>query len=182
MSQESGGFQLYGLLAEFKTPEELVEGCRKVREAGYTKLDAFSPFPVEGVYRALKMPKLRLPMIVLFAGILGGCFAFFMQYYLMAVNWPLNVAGRPPDSWPHFIPVTFELTVLVASLTSAITMLGMNGLPMPYHPLFNVHRFRLASQSAFFLCVQSTDAQFDADATRSCLLDAGAKEVFPVDE
>jgi hypothetical protein len=156
-------------MAEFENPQDLVVAARQARAAGYRKMDAYTPFPVEGLSEALELGSTRVPTIVLIGGLLGAALGYSMQYYLMAVDYPVNVGGRPLHSWPAFIPVTFELTVLLAGLAAVIGMLALNGLPMPYHPVFNVQRFALASRDRFFLCIEASDPQFDREETRRFL-------------
>jgi hypothetical protein len=172
----------YGLLAEFETASQLVEAARRTRDAGYHAIDAFSPFPIEGLTDALgHRQRGRLPVLVLAGGLTGAAGGFLLQYYSMAIDYPLNVGGRPLFSWPAFIPITFELAVLVAAITTVLAMLGLNGLPMPYHPLFNVPGFARASRDRFFLCVESRDPQFDPHRTRAFLESLGAREVSDVE-
>ena len=160
---------IYGLMAEFENPQDLVDAARRARAEGYRKMDAYTPFPVEGLADALELGGTRVPLIVLIGGLIGALLGYFMQYYLMAVDYPVNVGGRPYNSWPAFIPVTFEMTVLVAGLSAVLGMLGLNGLPMPYHPVFNVPRFALATRDRFFLCIEATDPRFDREGTRRFL-------------
>jgi hypothetical protein len=157
---------LYGFMAEFKQPEELLNAARAAFKAGYRKMDAYSPFPVEGVAEALGFDHTRVPLVVLIGGITGGAVAYGMQYYSAVWDYPLNIGGRPLHSWPSFIPITFELTILFAAFAAVFGMLLMNGLPKPYHPVFNAPEFKLASQTRFFLCLQATDAQFGEKAKR----------------
>ena len=156
---------IHGLVAEFSDPNELVVATRHAYAAGYRHLDAYSPFPIEALAEALGVHRTRLPVLVLSGGIIGGVSGFALQYWTSVIAYPLNVGGRPFNSWPAFIPVTFECTVLVAALFAVLGMLALNGLPMPYHPLFNVPRFALASRDRFFLCIEATDPQFDYDDT-----------------
>ncbi len=173
--------RLFGLLAEFERPADLLEAVRRVREEGYRKTDAFTPMPLEGLSDALGVPPSPLPALVLAGGILGGVGAFAMQYYASVIDSPLNIGGRPLNSWPSFVVITFELTVLGAALAAVLGMLALNGLPRPYHPVFNVPRFALASRNRFFLLVEAADPRFDPDATRKLLEGLKAQEVWDVD-
>jgi hypothetical protein len=170
----------YGLVAEFETPAALVQAAGRAREAGYKRMDAYSPFPVEGLNDALGQKPTLLPLVVLLGGVMGGLGGYLLQYYTAVHTYPLNVGGRPLHSWVMFLPVTFECTILGASLTAVFGMLGMNGLPMPYHPLFNVERFALASRDRFFLAIRAVDPKFDLAQTRQFLEGLGAREVTEV--
>lgn len=158
--------RLYGMLAEFDNPENLVAAARRAREAGYRKMDAYTPFPIEELNEALELGRTWVPTIVLIGGILGAAVGYFLQYYISVIDYPINVGGRPLHSWPAFIPVTFETTVLTAGLFAVLGMLALNGLPMPYHPVFNVPTFSLASHDRFFLCIEAGDPRFDREQTR----------------
>jgi len=158
-------FDLYGLMAEFEHPEELLDAARRAREAGYRKMGAYTPIPVEGLSAVMGHGRTRLPMLTLLGGVIGGLSGYAMQYYASVISYPLNVGGRPLHSWPAFIPITFELTVLGAALFTVLSILGLSGLPMPYHPVFNVPAFKLASQNRFFLCIQSRDPKFHVGET-----------------
>lgn len=163
------GDKIYGLLAEFETDEALLQAIRRAREEGYRELDAFAPHPVEDLDEALHLRPTRLPWVIFAAGCFGGFLAFFVQWFSTVVHYPLNVGGRPYNSWPAYIPVTFELTVLFAALTGVLVMLARNGLPRHHHPLFNVPEFDRASCDRFFLCIESGDERFDRQATREFL-------------
>jgi hypothetical protein len=171
---------IYGLLAEFENPTDLLVAAQSVRQDGYKKIDAYSPFPIEGLAAALGFHYSRLPLVVLIGGLVGCAGGFLMQYYANVVAYPMNVGGRPDNSWPAFIPITFELTVLVGALAAVLGMLGLNGLPMPYHPLFNVPGFDRATRDRFFLCIEATDPKFDRDATRQFLSTLHAREITEV--
>jgi hypothetical protein len=170
----------YGLLAEFESIEALVEAVRAARREGYTRMDAYTPAPVEGLAEELGFHRSRLPWVVFAGGLVGCVGGFVMQWYAAEVSYPLNIGGRPLFSWPAFIPITFELTVLVGGLTAVLAMLGMNGLPQPYHPLFNVERFACASKDRVFLCIEARDPKFDLEATRQLLAGLHPREVWEV--
>lgn len=160
---------IYGLMAEFNSPSALLSAAQRAYQQGYRQLDAYSPFPIEGLADAIGFHRSGLPLVVLIGGLLGGLGGYLMQYYLSVIAYPLNVGGRPLHSAPAFIPVTFELTILIAALAAVLGLLALNGLPMPYHPVFNVPRFDQASRNLFFLCIEATDPQFDRQNTRGFL-------------
>ncbi len=172
---------IYGLLAEFEDPSTLVRAAREARAAGYRRLDAYTPYPVEELGDALELHEHRLPLVVLLGGILGGLGGYLLQYWTSVIDYPLIVGGKPFHSWPAFIPPTFETTVLGASLAVVFGMLALNGLPMPYHPVFNVPRFALSSRDRFFLCIEATDPLFDRDETRRFLERLVPRQVSEVD-
>jgi hypothetical protein len=161
--------RVYGLLAEFAQPENLLAAATAAHAAGYRRMDAYTPFPVHGLSEAIGLRQTRLPTIVLIGGILGACIGFGMQYWYETTHSPMNIGGRPHNSWPSFIVITFEMTILCAALSCVLGMLALNGLPQPYHPLFNVPSFELASRSHFFLCIEARDPKFDLDETREFL-------------
>ncbi|MCC6166550.1 MAG: DUF3341 domain-containing protein [Caldilineaceae bacterium] len=175
------GRPLYGLLAEFDSADALVERAQQTYQAGYRRISAYSPFPVEGLADAIGLRPTRLPYLVLIGGIAGGLGGYALQYYAAAIDYPLNIGGRPLNSWPAFIVVTFEMTILGAALVAALGMLLRNGLPQPYHAVFNAPRFHLASQDRFFLCVEARDPNFDLAQTRQFLEGLGASEVVAVE-
>jgi hypothetical protein len=161
--------KIFGLMAEFDTPSALVDAANRARLAGYREMDAYSPIPIEELNDALGLRRTRLPRLVLLGGILGGLGGFGLEVWTQAIDYPLNVGGRPYISWPQYIPVTFETTVLGAALTCFVAMWALNRLPMPYHPVFNVTAFERASTDRFFLCIEAHDKQFDLDQTRRFL-------------
>ncbi|MBM3820860.1 MAG: DUF3341 domain-containing protein [Acidimicrobiia bacterium] len=173
---------IYGLMAEFETPTGLVEAAEQARLAGYRKLDAYSPIPIDELNEALALRRTRLPMLVLAGGILGGLAGYGLEYWSQAIAYPLNIGGRPLHSWPHFIPVTFETTVLGAALSAFVGMWALNGLPQPYHPVFNVPEFARASRDRFFLVIETADPRFDRHGTEQFLKGlhpVGVHEVAP---
>ena len=170
----------YGLLAEFDNPSSLVAAAASARHAGYRCMDGYSPFPIEELHEALGAHHTRLPLIVLIGGLIGCLGGYGLQYWASAIAYPLNVAGKPLHSWPAFIPVTFECTILGAALSAVLGMLALNGLPMPYHPVFNVPRFALASRNQFFLCIEAKDPKFDLEETRRFLETLNPREVTTV--
>lgn len=171
---------LYGLAAEFDSPAALVQAARLAHEAGYRRVDAYAPFPIEGLPEALGFHRTKMPLLILIGGITGAVSAFALQYYCAVISYPINVAGRPLNSWPSWIPVIFELTVLIASLTAVFGLLALCGLPMPYHPLFHVPRFSRATRDAFFLCIEAADPRFERTATRDFLTGLNPREVSEV--
>lgn len=181
MGADTRSSRLYGLMAEFDSPAALVAAARRAREGGYRKFDAYTPFPIEELHEAMHIHKTAVPLLVLLGGIAGCLAGFGLQDWVSAFAYPLNIGGRPYHSWPSFIPITFELTVLFASLTAVFGMLALNRLPKPYHPVFNAPRFELATRDRFFLCIESADAKFDAAATRTFLESLGPREVTDVE-
>ncbi|MGQ9488321.1 MAG: DUF3341 domain-containing protein [Armatimonadota bacterium] len=173
---------LHGIIAEFESAEELLHAVKRAREAGYTQMEAYSPFPVHGLSEAIGFEDHKVPWVVFIAGVIGAIAGFSLQYYISVVDYPLNVGGRPFLSWPSFIPVTFETTVLFAAFGAFIGMLALNGLPQPYHPVFNAPRFERASQDQFFLCIEAKDPMFDRAKTRQFLENLGARLVSEVEE
>jgi hypothetical protein len=160
---------IHGLMVEFLTAQEVLAATRRSREAGYRDMDAYTPYPVEGLAVELGMRKTRIPFLVLMGGLVGVCVGFFMQYYSMAVSFPFNVGGRPANSWPVFLPIAFEVLILVGALSAFLGMMFLNGLPRPHHPVFNVPQFARSSQDRFFLCIEATDPHFDRQVTAEFL-------------
>jgi hypothetical protein len=174
--------EIYGLLAEFDGPEPVLAAARDAYREGYRHLDAHTPFPVEGLAEAVGFQKRKLPLIVLLGGLAGLAAGYGLQYYAAVVGYPMNVGGRPLHSWPQFIPVTFEMTILGAALAAVLGMLALNKLPQPYHPLFNVPEFERASQNRFFLCIEATDPRFDRRATHELLQSFKPRAVHVVEQ
>jgi Alternative complex III, ActD subunit len=170
----------YGLMAEFATQDGLLEAARSAYQAGYRRLDAFSPSPVEGLADAIGFQHTRIAALTLIGGICGGLGAFALQYYINVINFPLNIGGRPHNSWPSFIPVTFELTVLGAALATVLGLLALNGLPKPYHPVFNVPSFQRATSDRFFLCILAEDPKYDDLETREFLAGLKSSGVYDI--
>ncbi|MGH9438036.1 MAG: DUF3341 domain-containing protein [Terriglobia bacterium] len=168
---------IYGVMAEFDNTVDLLEAAHHAREAGYKQMDAYSPFPVEGLSEAIGLQRTWVPLVTFIGGLIGCCGGFFLQYYPNAMGYPLDIGGKPFDSWPSFIPITFELTILCAGIFCVVGMIAMNRLPTPYHPVFNVPRFQLASQDRFFLCIQSKDPAFEIDKIRRFLEEQHPREV-----
>ena len=172
---------IYGLMAEFPSADALVAAAHQVHEAGFQKVDAYTPYPIEAVSEALDLPRSKVPLIVLIGGLLGGLGGYMLQYWSQVIRYPMNIGGRPVHSWPAFIVPTFECTILGASLAAVVGMILLNGLPLPYHPVFNVPRFALASRDRYFLVIEAVDPKFDPDATRSFLAGLNASEVSEVE-
>lgn len=173
---------IYGLMAEFETPEQVLEAARRTHGAGYRRIDAFSPIPVEGLAEAVGFDWTALPALVFCGGLLGGLGGFGMCWYANVISFPLNIGGKPYNSWPMWIPITFELTILGASITAVLGMLALNGLPMPHHPTFNVPRFALASTDRFFLCIKARDKKFNLAETKTFLESLRPHGVYEIED
>jgi len=171
----------YGLMAEFDSAQELLDAAHKVREAGYTKTDAYSPMPIHGVAEALGMKERKIAPLVLMGGITGALAGYGLEYWTSVIAYPLNIGGRPFHSWVSFIPPAFETTILFAAGTAVISMIALNGLPLPYHPVFNAKRFHLASQDKFFLAIEAADPRFKEEDTRAFLASLQAREVVTLE-
>ncbi len=172
---------IHGLMAEFTSPEALLAACRGAYAEGFRQMDAYTPFPIEGLGESIGFHRTKVPLIVLIGGILGCLGGFYLQYWVAVIDYPINVGGRPLNSWPSFIPVTFELTILIAALFAFFGLLALNKLPMPYHPVFNVPSFELASRNRFFLCIEAIDPKFDLEQTGRFLESTGAQGVHEVE-
>jgi hypothetical protein len=170
----------YGIMAEFDSPTSLVEAAHRTHEAGYNKLDAYSPFPVEGLAEAIGFDKNNVPLVVLIGALVGGLSGYALQYWVSAITYPINVGGKPYHSWPAFIIVTFEMTILFGGIAAVLGMLALNGLPMPYHPVFNVPRFAFATKDRFFLIVFSSDPKYSPTETRRFLESLGPRSISEV--
>lgn len=172
---------LYGVVAQFGTVEDLMRAAERVKAAGYTKTDAYTPFPIEGLDEALGMKPTRLGWIVLAAGVLGGLGGFFMQWWANTQYYPLIIGGKPLNSWPNWIVIMYELTILSAAFTAGLVMIFRNGLPRAYHPIFNTPGFEAASRDKFFICVESADPRFDLRRTTAFLESLGPERVVEVE-
>lgn len=171
---------LHGVMGEFETPEQLLAAAKSARQAGYKHVDAYTPFPIEGLAQAIGFRWTAVPLITLIGGIGGGLTGFGLQYWCAAISYPQNIAGRPLNSWPAFIPVTFELTILGASIFAVIGMLALNKLPQPYHPVFSVERFAHASTDRFFLVIEASDPKFNLAESSRFLQEVAARHVTEV--
>ena len=156
---------LYGFLAEFENPEDLKRCVQRARQEGYRNMDTYTPFPIEGMGEELRLPHTPVPIIVFIGGLIGAITGYGMQYYSAVISYPLNIGGRPYHSWPSFVVITFELTILFAGISAVLGMLALNSLPKPHHPLFNEPRFERATQDRFFLCIEARDPAFDTQKT-----------------
>ena len=172
---------LYGLMAEFDNTEDLLSAARRARQAGYKRLDAFTPFPVEGLADIIDVPMSRVPLICLIGGLIGCIGGFYLQYWPNVIGYPLDIGGKPYNSWPAFIPITFELTILCAGLATVFGMLALNGFPTPYHPVFNVAQFELATRNHFFFCIMAQDPKFDLQRTKEFLAGLNSRGVFEIE-
>lgn len=171
---------IYGMMAEFDSASNLVAAARQTHEAGYRKIDAYSPFPIEELTEAIGFHHNYVPLVTLIGGLLGGLSGYLMQYWIAVIDYPLNVGGKPYHSWPSFIVVTFEMTILFAGIFAVLGMLALNGLPMPYHPVFHVPRFALATKDRFFLIIFSTDPKYEAAGARRFFENLGARSISEV--
>lgn len=171
---------VYGMMAEFDSATDLVTAAHKTHAAGYRKIDAYSPFPIEELAEAIGFHRNNVPLVTLIGGLVGGLSGYLMQYWISVVDYPVNVGGKPYHSWPSFIVVTFEMTILFAGISAVFGMLALNGLPMPYHPVFNVPRFALATKDRFFLIVFSTDPKYESAGTRRFLEGLGPRSIAEV--
>jgi hypothetical protein len=172
---------VYGLLAEFTDPDDLIEAAGKVRAEGYRHFDCYSPFPIHGLAEAMHFEDPRVPWFAFFGGITGAILGFGLQYFIAVVDYPMNVGGKPLLSWVQFFPVTFECTVLCTGLATFISQWALNGLPRLHHPIFNGKNFARASQDRFFLCIESKDSKFELEKTEAFLADLGAANVSEVE-
>ena len=159
---------IYGMMAEFDSPSDLVAGAHKTHDAGYKKIDAYSPFPIEDLAEAIHCTN-HVPLVTLIGACIGGLSGYLLQYWVAVITYPINVGGRPYHSWPSFIVVTFEMTILFGGISAVFGMLALNGLPMPYHPVFNVPRFAMATKDRFFLIIFSSDPKYSPAGVRQFL-------------
>src|SRR5947209_18369734 len=173
--------RLYGVMAQFDTPSRLVAAARETYAAGYRQINGYSPFPIEELTEAIGFKRTTLPLIVLAGGIIGALGGFFMQYWMEVIDYPINVGGKQFNSWPAFIPITFECTVLVASFAAVLGMLALNKLPQPYHPVFNAPNFALATRDHFFLVIEASDRTFQHEEVMQFMRSLGPKDLIEVD-
>lgn len=173
--------RLYGVMAQFDSPTDLVAAARETHAAGYRQINGYSPFPIEELSEAIGFTRTSLPLIVLIGGIIGGVGGFFMQYWMEVIDYPINVGGKPFNSWPAFIPITFESTVLCAAFAAVLGMLALNKLPQPYHPVFNAPNFALATRDSFFLVIESKDPKFKHDEVVGFLKSLEARDICDVE-
>ena len=178
----SSEHKLHGIVAEFEDEASIIEATGKTVEAGYHHVEAYTPYPLEELMDILHLHKNKIALVILIGGLVGCAAGFFMQYFASVIHYPINVGGRPFNSWPSFIPVMFECTILFASISAVLGMILMNGLPRPYHPMFNVDRFQYASQDRFFLCIEADDPKFNPEETRQFLENLHPHEVSEVEE
>src|SRR6185295_17170177 len=176
-----GADKIYAVMGEFSDPDDLVKAGRRIREMGYTKLDAMSPFPVHGIDDAIGIPYSKLGWIVVTAAVIGILTAQWLQYYVGVINYPLVVGGKPLFDFTFSIPVTFELTVLFSSITCVIAMFALNGLPRMYHPSMNYRNAHRATDDRFLLVIEANDPKFDAQKTAEHLRSVGAHDVEVVE-
>ncbi|HEV8187321.1 MAG TPA: DUF3341 domain-containing protein [Pyrinomonadaceae bacterium] len=172
---------LYGVVAEFENPSDLVAAARRVYSLGYRRINGYSPYPIEELSEAIGFTHTSLPLIVFIGGLVGGIGGFLMQYYIEVIDYPINVGGKPYNSWPAFIPITFEMTVLVAAFSAVLGMLVLNKLPQPYHPVFNLPNFAMATRDRFFLAIEANDPKFHHAEVIELLKSLNALEVNDVD-
>ncbi|MBC8103704.1 MAG: DUF3341 domain-containing protein [Cytophagales bacterium] len=172
---------IYGVIAEFHDPDMLMSAAERAREAGYRRMDAYSPFPIHGLAETIGFEDARIPWLAFGGGIFGAVSGFMLLTWVSVIDYPWNVGGRPLLSWPQFIPITFECTILFAALTAFGSQFFLNGLPKPYDPIFNARNFDRASQDGFFLCIEAEDMKFDVEETQAFLRTLGADDVSPVE-
>ena len=172
---------LYGVMAEFDSPSDLVAAARRTYAAGYRRINGYSPFPIEELSEAIGFTRTSLPLIVFIGGLVGALGGFLMQYWMEVVDYPLNVGGKPFNSWPAFVPITFEMTVLCAAFAAVLGMLALNKLPQPYHPVFNAPNFALATRDRFFLVIEANDPNFDHDRVRQFMRTLNPRDVTDVE-
>ena len=172
---------MYGVIAEFENPSDLVAAARRVYSLGYRRINGYSPYPIEELSEAIGFTHTSLPLIVFIGGLVGGIGGFLMQYYIEVIDYPINVGGKPYNSWPAFIPITFEMTVLVAAFSAVLGMLVLNKLPQPYHPVFNLPNFAMATRDRFFLAIEANDPKFHHAEVIELLKSLNALEVNDVE-